>query len=236
MLVVKGLLILALLTNDAGTPPLEAAPFLRPYVAQLKNDLPATERSKLAAFADEDLIQLHDGYGMGIRNRWLCDDRDKQLFAFFDTNGIHHPDDMSMVLIRALWLDLRAKLTPEQRQKNEKENDVRRRKRANYERLMSECDSLFKKHGGLITSCFERLGPNSAPPALRSPFSKLTVLANGRVRRIEPFIGGSNAANECLQRVLTRFSFSSFDLDPYLTLYTLDEGSCRVQELDNLHP
>ena len=68
---------------------------------------------------------------------------------------------MSMVLIRALWMDLRAELTPEQKMKNEKESEVRRRKRANYDRLMSECGALLKQHDARITSCFERFGPNS---------------------------------------------------------------------------
>ena len=236
MLVMKAVLAVILSVGDAGTPPLEASPFLKPYVAQLKKELAANEREKLAAYAEDDLFLLHHGYGTGIRNRWLWGDRDTRLVGFFEGHGIHHPDDMSMVLIRALWMDLRAELTPEQNVKNEKENQVRERKRANYFRLMSECSALLKKHDRRISSCFDRFGPNSANPVGRSPFFEMTVSADGRVKRIVPYTGGSEATKTCLEPILTEFSFSSFDLDPELTVYALDSGSCRVQELNNLQP
>lgn len=236
MVVVTGLVAIALALNDAGTPALEAAPLLRPYVAQLKEDLPATEREKLAAYAEDDLILLHHGYGTAIRNRWLRGDRDKRLVGFFLEHGIQHPDSMSMVLIRALWMDLRTELTAEQKMKNDEENEVRRRKRANYHRLMFECDALLKRHDARITSCFERFGPNSANRVDRSPFFTLTVSADGRVKRVQPYTGGSEATQECLQPILTEFSFSPFRLDSELTVYTLDRGSCRVREIDRLHP
>lgn len=54
--------------------------------------------------AEEDLIQFHHGWGMGIRNDfglWQGND------ALLKSCGKQHPDDASMVIIRSVWKELR---------------------------------------------------------------------------------------------------------------------------------
>ena len=49
--------------------------------------------------AEEDLIQFHNSWGMGIRNGYnLWHDK-----ALLKELGAEHPDDASMIIIKAVW-------------------------------------------------------------------------------------------------------------------------------------
>ena len=85
-------------------------PFLRTYVERLKMLTPAGTLEKIKAMAEPDLIDLHFSYGVGIRNAWLWGNQEPALIDFFRARGIDHPDGMSRVLIRALWMHLNGRL------------------------------------------------------------------------------------------------------------------------------
>lgn len=52
-----------------------------------------------------DLVNFHFGLGMFIRNQWLYPD-ESMLGQKFFAIGVIHPDDMSSIIVEALWLDL----------------------------------------------------------------------------------------------------------------------------------
>ncbi len=60
----------------------------------------------------EDFVlgQYHHGFGTKIRNEWLWDtEKQPLLIKFFKELGIHHADDMSGLIIKALWYSLNKK-------------------------------------------------------------------------------------------------------------------------------
>ncbi len=94
---------------------LEADPFLRPYIAKLKKDTAPKTLKEIVAMSEDRLGLLHFGYGTWIRNKWLWGNRNPKLVQFFLDHGVNHPDEMSSVLIHALWEDLNQSLIPEER-------------------------------------------------------------------------------------------------------------------------
>ncbi len=52
-----------------------------------------------------NLVDFHFGLGMFIRNKWLYPG-DSLLGQKFIAIGVIHPDDMSSIILEALWLDL----------------------------------------------------------------------------------------------------------------------------------
>ncbi len=72
-------------------------------VEWLESMLPEGDKEKLASMAVDDLVRLHFGLGTYIRNSlqvW----RNKPLMA---DAGVNHEDDVSAVIIEALWRRLR---------------------------------------------------------------------------------------------------------------------------------
>ena len=70
--------------------------------------LPDTEKTRLAGLMQEELITLHFGLGMWIRNNfglWQGNTALRNSLALGHP-GIH-PDDASMVIIEAVWRRLR---------------------------------------------------------------------------------------------------------------------------------
>lgn len=66
--------------------------------------LPDGEKARIAAMSPNDLITLHFGLGMWIRNNlglW------SENHALLESTGAHNPDDASGLIIEALWRRLR---------------------------------------------------------------------------------------------------------------------------------
>lgn len=66
--------------------------------------LPAGEKAKIAAMSQDDLVALHLGLGMWIRNNlglW------SENSALLESARAQNPDDASVVIIEALWRRLR---------------------------------------------------------------------------------------------------------------------------------
>lgn len=70
----------------------------------LRDVIPDEELSAIAAMAETDLVDLHLGLGLSIRNAfglW------KDGSALREATGERDPDDAAQVIIRALWRSLR---------------------------------------------------------------------------------------------------------------------------------
>jgi hypothetical protein len=77
-------------------------------VEQLLAMLSEESKTTVREMPEEELIFCHHGLGMGIRNEFGLWKGNKKLLEAACPGG-GHPDDASMVIIRALWVWLRSK-------------------------------------------------------------------------------------------------------------------------------
>jgi hypothetical protein len=230
-------LLFVLLLGCSSTPDEKIAKssFLRPYVEELKTNTPLADLDRIRTMAESELTLLHHGYGTGVRNKWLWGNRDPELLRFFHDKGIDHPDDMSMVIIQALWYDLNSGLSPPERTSIEAKRALVARKRSTYERLESQCEDHLRRARTEFDRCYARHGLPSKNLLSRDPFFKLVVEKTGHVREIVFFEGASPELKRCLQEIIQQFRFDAFAEDEAVTLYILDSPRCRVLERDTLH-
>lgn len=74
--------------------------------------LPETEAAKIAGMPESELINLHFGLGMWIRNNLgLWQGNDALMQALREREPGIHPDDASMLIIEQVWRRLR-EITP----------------------------------------------------------------------------------------------------------------------------
>ena len=76
-------------------------------VRLLRGLVPEAEQAKIAYMREDELVTLHLGLGMWIRNNlglWQGN------VALLEATGEAHADDASGVIIRAFWLALREDL------------------------------------------------------------------------------------------------------------------------------
>ncbi|MBA3056328.1 MAG: hypothetical protein KJ614_01955 [Gammaproteobacteria bacterium] len=66
-----------------------------------------SEQAKIAEMAEDDLINLHFGLGLWIRNNLGFYDGNTQLLR---DSGKENPDDASFAIIYAFWQQLRGAL------------------------------------------------------------------------------------------------------------------------------
>lgn len=76
-------------------------------VRLLKSVVPDDEQRKIISMQESDLVNLHFGLGLWIRNHLELGSSNS---ALLESTGETHADDASGVLIKALWLALRADL------------------------------------------------------------------------------------------------------------------------------
>jgi len=72
-------------------------------VERLEDILDEDTKLAIAGKPGSALIDFHIGLGQAIRNAWLW----KGNPSLVSDCGVSHPDDASIVIIRALWLKLR---------------------------------------------------------------------------------------------------------------------------------
>jgi hypothetical protein len=63
-------------------------------------------KAAIAFMQEEDLINLHFGLGMAIRNAFGLHEQGNKLLTSCNNNELYnsvHPDDASEVIIRQLW-------------------------------------------------------------------------------------------------------------------------------------
>jgi hypothetical protein len=73
-------------------------------VDRLLRDLKEEDRQRVRDTPEDGLIRFHHGWGTGIRNAYGLWRGNRELLA---SCGGGHPDDASMVIIRAVWRRLR---------------------------------------------------------------------------------------------------------------------------------
>jgi len=70
----------------------------------LRSMIPDKEQGEIAAMLEDDLIDLHLGLGLWIRNAFGLWKEDSKLL---EATGERDPDDAALAIIRALWQSLR---------------------------------------------------------------------------------------------------------------------------------
>ncbi len=68
----------------------------------------ADERDAVMKGTEDDMIQYHFGLGMWMRNNWGLWGGSR-LSEYFNGKGIHHPDDMSGIILDSYWRKLHGK-------------------------------------------------------------------------------------------------------------------------------
>jgi hypothetical protein len=75
---------------------------------QLKKILKPEELEKMKRGTEEDMGRYHFGLGMWMRNNWGLW-KGGRLATWFNAKGIHHPDDMSGIILDSYWRHLNSK-------------------------------------------------------------------------------------------------------------------------------
>jgi len=75
-------------------------------IDRLMEILDDEQKATIAAMSEEDLIDLHFGLGMAIRNAFGLHEPGGQLLA---SCGVAQPDDASEVIVKMLWRELSSK-------------------------------------------------------------------------------------------------------------------------------
>ena len=65
---------------------------------ELKKSLSNENRQRLTEISEEELISFHFSGGLSLRNSWGLW-KGSRLAKYFNEMGIHHPDDMSFIII-----------------------------------------------------------------------------------------------------------------------------------------
>jgi hypothetical protein len=74
-------------------------------VSSLINTLSVDDLSKITNGSEDELAQLHHGFGTGLRNSWGLWSN-SVLAKWFNQKGIYHADDMSGIIITSLYREL----------------------------------------------------------------------------------------------------------------------------------
>ena len=76
--------------------------------AELEKNLAVKDRQRLKEISEADMVKFHLSYGMDIRNSWGLW-RGSRLAKYFNNLGIHHPDDMSSIILDTFWCHINNK-------------------------------------------------------------------------------------------------------------------------------
>ena len=72
-------------------------------VEAILKSMPEADKTTIVTTDEEDLIQFHDNWGRSIRNGYNLWHDEVLVKAL----GAEHPDDASMIIIKAVWKALR---------------------------------------------------------------------------------------------------------------------------------
>lgn len=75
-------------------------------VIQLKAVLSQKMLTDIKSLPEDGIWRFNSSLGAEMRNTWFYGHSKEPLAAFFFSKGIHHPDHMSGIILRALWSDL----------------------------------------------------------------------------------------------------------------------------------
>ena len=92
-------------SRGQGSPPAYVPSDLADAHAELLRILPSNVVVEIRAAKEADMIRYHLDLGMWLRNNWGLW-RSSRLSRFFNRIGIHHPDDMSGIILDTFWCHL----------------------------------------------------------------------------------------------------------------------------------
>ncbi len=69
---------------------------------ELEKSLSEEDRHRLKKIQEYEMSNFHFSTGMGMRNSWGLW-KGSRLAKYFNEIGIHHPDDMSSIILRTFW-------------------------------------------------------------------------------------------------------------------------------------
>lgn len=72
---------------------------------RLLQELPPQTIEEMRAGTEVEMVRYHHGPGTWIRNEWGLW-RGSRLARYFNAMGVHHPDDMSGIILETLWCRL----------------------------------------------------------------------------------------------------------------------------------
>jgi len=75
---------------------------------ELEKMLKPEDIKKMKSGTERDMSMYHLGLGMWLRNNWGLW-KGGRLAEYFNKKGIHHPDDMSGIILRTFWCKLHNK-------------------------------------------------------------------------------------------------------------------------------
>ena len=79
---------------------------LNEAIKYFENNWTATKKEE---FIKDSLKNTHFSDGVWIRNNWIYNNRDSSLVKFFNNLDIHHPDDISAIILTSLYRKLNNK-------------------------------------------------------------------------------------------------------------------------------
>ncbi|MBN1570409.1 MAG: sel1 repeat family protein [Acidobacteria bacterium] len=97
-----------LATQNETNSPAAVPTNLEECFAALKKELTAEQISAMKAKTESDMIEYHFSLGMWMRNQWGLWGNGP-LAKYFEKMGLHHPDDMSGVILTTFWRHLNQK-------------------------------------------------------------------------------------------------------------------------------
>lgn len=75
---------------------------------ELKKMLPPKVLKEMKEGTEKDMVQYHMGLGMWMRNNWELWGGSR-LAKYFNGLGVHHPDDMTGIILDTFWCHLNSK-------------------------------------------------------------------------------------------------------------------------------
>ena len=75
---------------------------------ELSRELSPENIEEIRSGKEEDMVQHHHGLGRYLRNEWGLW-QDSLLPKWFNEKGIHHPDDMSGIILTSFWRSINSK-------------------------------------------------------------------------------------------------------------------------------
>lgn len=212
----------------------DAYPFLVPYVDQMMAELKPEEVRKLVLVPEDQLYRLHMGYGMAIRNKWLWGDREPRLVQYMNSIGYRHPDNMSSLLIRLVWLRANEQLTLEEREKAAQARQEERARDRERRVISDECMEKSRQATDAFRQCLREFGRPGVELERPDTFYFIIVSKTGDVQHIEHYNRSSKKLRSCVDKIVKGFRFTPFRHSDTMRAYYTEFPACRVSGLGGL--
>ena len=208
-LFVIGMAILYILIQPTPIDITPDNPALKPYVDEIVSELSDEDKKYIVALPQDGLVALHFNLAAEIRNRWIWNDDAPDLTAYMRRHGITHPDNMSGILIVAIWKKLYEDLPEEAKEEVDLARDYQLRDKELI-KITTECENEFSWNMLELKNCFP--GKYHEPLMTNHlPFDKMTISNEGQVENITYYFSDfSKTEQACSDAIIRNFKFSPF--------------------------